>query len=126
MAGEDVPPVILGAAGLTGRPLINRDHDLVQPIGEDESGAPIFAEPPQPSKAIPPNCLRILNSPLHAGRGGGCSQGCVGLQADGGCLTDIVKRAQAAGVDWLFEVSYDGYGNQVWSYAGPPLPEPPE
>jgi hypothetical protein len=42
---------------------------------------------------------------------------CQGFQRDGGCLLGIVRRANAQGLTWVFEVDRDGY----WIYAGPPL-----
>lgn len=111
-------PLVIGTAGLTGRPLIVRKADeLEEPEGYDEAGNPIWAEPRAVCPSIPPNCLRVLHSPLPVGYGGGCSHDCPGLQRDGGCLCDIVRAANEQGVEWSFEIDRDDY----WVYVGPPL-----
>jgi hypothetical protein len=79
----------------------------------------------KPAQVMPPNCIRVSQSPrnhtcLDAG-GQGFSGPCAGLQEDGSCLLGIVRRAQAQGVEWKFEVRWDEWGNQSWRYAGPPL-----
>lgn len=107
---------ILGNAGLTGRQPIDRNPPA------EELGEPVVQEAAQ---VMPPNCLRVFQSP----RGGSCSEAgghgfagpCVGLQEDGGCLLDIVRRAQERGVEWKFEVYWDELGNQSWRYAGPQI-----
>lgn len=122
---ENLPPTTVGSAGLTGRPQIVRLPDaLDEPDGYDEHGNPIWDEPRAPGKAMPPNCLRVLNSPLPVERQGGCSLDCPGLQRDGSCLCDIVRAANEQGVDWKFEIDRDNY----WVYEGPPLAAytPPE
>ena len=109
---------LLGNAGLTGR------QEVVRVPDGDELMEPVVHAPAQ---VMPPNCLRVFQSP----RGGSCAESggygfvgpCAGLQEDGGCLIDIVRRAQAQGVEWAFEVAWDEYGNQTWRYAGPPLAE---
>lgn len=115
----DMPPQqIIGSAGLTGRPRIDRIPVLEQPIEYDEEGNPVYAREPAPSKAIPPNCLRKLVSPLNADALSTACNGCPGLQADGTCLSDLVKDCQQRGLDWSFTVRLDDYGNQIWTYAG--------
>lgn len=113
-------PQTIGAAGLIGRTKIVRIPDeYEQPDGFDpETGDPIWGAPRAVGKAMPPNCLRVLNSPLPLDRGGGCSIDCPGKQRDGGCLCDIVRVANAQGIDWKFEV--DPRDNS-WIYAGPDL-----
>ena len=116
---SDLPPITLGSAGLIGRPQIARPVELEQPDEYDDEGNPVWVEPRASGKAIPPNCLRVLHSPLGADRGGGCGIDCPGRQRDGGCLCDIVRAANDAGIDWKFVVDErDGY----WDYDGPPLP----
>lgn len=84
-------------------------EQLDEPVGYDDQGEPIWVEPRAPGKAIPSNCLRVLHSPLPVDRGGGCSLDCPGLQKDGSCLCDIVRAANAAGVEWAFEIDKNGY-----------------
>src|SRR6266404_1015950 len=106
---EELPPMIVGAAGLTGRPQRARPEDLEEPDGYDENGNPIWLEPRAVGRAIPPNCLRVLFSPLPEDRGGGCSLDCPGQQRDGSCLCDIVRSADAQDIDWSFEIDREGY-----------------
>lgn len=68
--------------------------------------------------ALPSGCLRRLASPRPDELG--CGSMCEGRQRDGGCLCDIVKAANDAGVRWTFEIDRDLY----WVYTGPELPEP--
>ena len=68
-------------------------------------------------RAIPSPCLRVLYSLFPLDQGGGCQHDCPGVQPGGGCLCDIVRAADAQGVEWRFELDRDG----SWAYAGPPL-----
>lgn len=110
----DQVPIIIGHAGLVGRQQIVRVPDL-EPEGEAEpSGKPM------PSGAMPGNCRRVLSSPLSVDRGGGCGGDCQGRQRDGGCLLDVIRAAQAAGIqDWRFQIDPV---DRFWEYAGPPIP----
>jgi hypothetical protein len=109
-------PHILGNAGLTGRQQVVRVPD------SDEEMEPVTWEPAQ---VMPPNCLRVFQSPHGAdcseAGGYGFAGPCVGLQQDGSCLLSLVRRAQEQGVEWKFTVHWDEWGNQTWIYAGPPL-----
>lgn len=118
----DLPPIVLGGVGLLGRQQVVRVPDLERPVEYDENGNPVFAQEPAPGLTIPSNCLRVLNSPLPVERGGGCKGRCPGLQEDGSCLADLVKRANAHGVRWSFDVKVDEYGEQHWTYTGDPVP----
>lgn len=97
-------------------------QQIVRVPDEVEGGVPAVQEA---AHVMPPNCLRVFQSP----RGSDCSEAgghgfvgtCPGLQEDGTCLLAIVRRANAQGVEWLFEVHWDEWGNQTWRYAGPPL-----
>lgn len=84
-------------------------EELEQPDEVLHDGTPVWSEPRAPGKAIPSQCLRVLNSPLPPERGGGCVNHfggiCPGTQRDGGCLADVVKQAQADGRDWSFEIN---------------------
>lgn len=111
-------PASIGAGGLIGRQQIARDHDLVQPISYEEDGTPVYAEPPHPGHTIPPNCLRVLNSPLPLERGGGCNHDCPGKARDGACLLEKVREANECEIEWSFDIDADGY----WFYNGPELP----
>lgn len=116
---EDPPPITIGAAGLTGRPQIQRPVELEAPDGYDEDGNPVWDTPRATGKAIPPACLRVLQLPEGKGE---CGLDCPGKQRDGGCLCDIVRAANAQGVDWSFEIdARDGF----WDYDGPELDLPP-
>ncbi len=119
---NETPPPILGTGGLLRRPVGQPAQEL--PV--DEEGNPYIPEPVTVT-VMPANCRRVLSSPLQPGMGGGCTPGCVGIQPDGGCLCDIVRRANDQGVECSFEVRWDGNGNQFWSYNGPVLaPETPQ
>lgn len=123
---DDLPPIIVGSAGLTGRPSVRPVE--TEPLEYDDDGRLIVPAPQAVGKAMPPSCLRVLSSPLPDDRGGGCAIGCPGRQRDGGCLLDIVKSAAAQGVEWSFELVHDGE-TVWWDYAGPelaPIPEPEE
>lgn len=105
-------PIVLGSAGLVGRPQVrptsvHLEEEPLRPEGERFS--------------IPANCLRVLNSPLAADRGGGCQHDCPGKQRDGGCLCDIVSAANQAGIAWSFQVDAEGY----WVSTGDAPPEIP-
>ena len=107
-------PRILGNAGLTGRQQVVRvpDFDV-----DDEGNA---VPNRQPAGAMPGNCRRVLSSPLPPDRGGGCPVDCPGRQRDGGCLLEVAKAAQAAGIrDWQFDVNPV---DLFWDYTGPPIP----
>ncbi len=120
---EEVP-VIVGGHGLTGRPLVPRPQDdPILPVGEDENGRPVFAEEPAPGPTIPPSCLRLLVAPLRPDGSPRhtCDGYCPGRQPGGGCLVDIVRRAQAQGVEWRFDVIAHEDGRGEWRYAGDPL-----
>lgn len=111
----DELPIVRGAAGLTGRPRIDRPAEELDQPEED----PVTGEPVWPRRgtalAIPSTCLRVLTVPRAPCPGVECP----GQQRDGGCLCDIVRAAQTAGVEWRFEVDpNDGY----WDYAGEPVP----
>lgn len=95
-------PIVLGSAGLMGRP-------QVRPISTDLEEEPLRPEGQRAS--MPANCLRVLNSPLAPERGGGCQHDCPGRQRDGGCLADIVRDA---GSQCAFEIDADGY----WVHIG--------
>lgn len=62
---------------------------------------------------MPSACLRVFSSPRPLD----CPLDCPGLQQDGGCLTQIVRLANAAGVEWEFELDREGN----WIYCGAPL-----
>lgn len=121
--GEEVP-IIIGSAGLTGRQQIVRDSELE--VETDDEGRAILPPPKQVGKAMPPNCRRVLSSPLSIDRGGGCSTDCPGRQRDGGCLLDVVRAAEAQGIDWSFEIVNDGL-TLWWDFVGDaPRPIPVE
>ena len=106
---KNLVPVVTGMSGLTGR------RQIVRPEPDEE-----FQEEGEPrslGRAMPANCLRVLHSPLAPDHGGGCTMDCPGLQRDGGCLCDIVRAANAKGVEWSFELDADNY----WVYVGPDL-----
>lgn len=52
-------------------------------------------------RAIPPLCLRVLQSPKAV-----CEANCPGLQRDGGCLAVLVCGAADG---WGLEIDRDGY-----------------
>lgn len=123
---ESPVPVVVGSHGLTGRQQIIRvpDPELLEDETVEIEG--VYVNVPastQPSKAIPPNCIRVLSSPLPIDRGGGCRADCPGLQKDGGCLAEIVKAANTQGVDWSFALEREGE-RWWWVYAGPPVDVP--
>jgi hypothetical protein len=115
---DNLPPIMVGTAGLTGRPQRVRNEELEQPDGYLDDGTPFWDTPRAVGRAIPPNCLRVLFSPLPADRGGGCSMDCPGKQHDGGCLCDLVRDANAQGIDWSFEIDREGFWNPVWNPNG--------
>lgn len=122
MSDEQLPPSIVGAAGLTGRPqLPPRPSEMDEPDGFDESGDPVWDKPRAVGRAMPSNCLRVMSSPLPPDRGGGCAISCPGRQRDGGCLVDVVRAADAQGVaEWGFELVHEGE-TVWWDYVGPEL-----
>lgn len=116
---DELPPLTLGTSGLTGRPQIARAPEI-EKVYDPETGLPVDP-PPVRVKSMPSNCLRVLSSPLAVERGGGCNMDCPGRQRDGACLAEIVKAANAAGVEWEFEVSR--VGEMIWwDYIGPEIP----
>jgi hypothetical protein len=105
-------PIVRGTSGLLGRPSVRPDTtDFIEPIGYEEDGTPIFAEPPAPGPAIPAPCLRLLHS--RNPETFGCPSDCAGRQRDGGCLCDIVREAEVAGEEWSFEIDKDMYWVRV-------------
>jgi hypothetical protein len=112
----DEVPIVVGPSGLTGRvPQPRPQDEPILPVGEDENGGPVYAQPPGAGPAIPAGCLRRLTLP---GGTHNCDAYCAGRQRDGGCLADVVRAAQAAGLEWRFELDPDGF----WTYAGDPIP----
>lgn len=79
----------VGQAQLSGRPL---DFDE---LNEGPSAGP--------GLALPPMCLRSLQSPRPE-----CGTNCPGIQPDGCCLADVVRAAQAEGVELTFEIDREG------------------
>ncbi len=105
----ELPPHTITGAGIPRQsyppdPALDEAGNTVQP-------------PPVTVKAMPGNCRRVFTS----FRSEGCPGSCVGIQADGSCLLHIVRLANEQGVDWLFKVEWDAYGEQHWVYDGPPL-----
>lgn len=115
---DELPPPSLGTSGLTGRPQIPRVPDVEQFYDEDGR---LVDPPPVRARTMPPNCLRVLSSPLPVDRGGGCNMDCPGRQRDGSCLAEIVKAANAAGLEWEFEITRVGE-TIWWDYIGPEIP----
>lgn len=118
-------PIVSGPSGLTGRVPIHRPQDdPIEPVGEDEHGSPVFAETPADGPSLPPACLRRLSMPDRGDGRNQCDAYCAGRQRDGSCLTDIVRLAQAAGIEPSFELDSDGY----WIYNAAPssAATPPE
>lgn len=136
--GVELPPTTsLGAASLMRvhtnvRPPVDVD-ELEQPDETLADGTAVWTAPRAPGKAIPPQCLRVLSSPLPPERGGGCINNfgtlCPGTQRDGGCLAEIVKKAIAQGKDWKFEIVREVDVDPPdppegrWVYRGAPLDE---
>ena len=117
---NDEIPTIIGAAGLTGRQQVVRVPDL-DDLAEEEAVLPVGG------RTMPPSCTRCLQlgrSCLDAGALG-FSGACQGLQRDGSCLAELVRGANAAGVDWAFEVVQEG-DRVWWDYVGAPIPEQKE
>ena len=106
---SDLPPALIGA-GLLARPAVR--FEPVEPEWDDE-GMPINRH--VPIGVVPSPCRRLLAVPYRADGGHECDQYCPGRQRDGGCLTVIVRNAQAAGVPCSFEIDSEGY----WAYNGP-------
>ena len=104
-----------GAAGLTGRKLIRSPSlELEEPVGYDDEGNPIFAQPVAPGPSLPAPCLRVL----QIGKPEECRSDCPGRQPDASCLCDIIWAANEQGIKWAFEVDRrDG----TWEYTGPSL-----
>lgn len=87
---------------------LHADVDLVEAIGVDEDGGPVFAQEPAEGRALPSGCQRKLAMP--EGRGEcGWQNNCAGIQRDGGCLCDLVRAEHAAGRSPEFDVDADGY-----------------
>lgn len=103
-------PIVIGSSGLTGRPQVRPAAE----IAVDDDGNAIQRPDPH-GPAIPPNCLRSLHSPL----GADCRNDCPGRMRDGSCLAQLAREANAAGIEWRFEI--DPRDN-TWIYVGPPLP----
>lgn len=99
------PPIITQMAV---SPLQLHAEDLVEPVGVDDEGAPVFAQEPADGRALPSGCQRKLAMP--EGRGEcGWQNNCPGLQRDGGCLCDVVRAEHLAGRAPEFDVDADGY-----------------
>jgi hypothetical protein len=104
--------MIIGTAGLTGRTQIVRVPDEYEEAEEPPLPGPARTNA---ERAMPPNCRFTQNSPHHHD----CRHDCPGKQRNGGCLLDIVRAANKAGVKWRFEVDpRDHY----WDYVGPDIP----
>lgn len=101
----------LGNAGLTGRA-------QVRPVNYDDIEDPedLDLSIERVALAMPSMCRRTLNMPPSSPFSL-CQPDCAGMQRDGGCLCDIVREANAQGVEWRFEIDASGY----WVYAGPAL-----
>lgn len=59
--------------------------------------------------ALPSPCVRKLNSPRELNCGAGSQMMCPGMQRDGSCLCDLIVAANTQGVEWTFDIDYDGY-----------------
>lgn len=103
-------PLVTGAAGLTGRPLLVREDTLTE---YDAEGEPVYTEPLAPGRALPAPCLRVLSGVPRSE----CRTECPGRQQDGSCLCDVVRTANEHDVEWSFEIDSHGY----WVYNGPPI-----
>ena len=72
---------------------------------------------------MPANCRRVQAT---GGRCGTPFGDCEGRQRDGGCLLDLVRAAEAAGVRWAFEIddrlpNLRVETNVFWDYCGDPI-----
>lgn len=104
------------AAALTGRPRqrsSNPEPDVADDVDHVSSGE-------ESAKAIPANCLRVLNTPLPLEHHGCRAMPCAGLSREGVCLAAIVRKANEQGIDWRFDLERDG---EIWwwVYVGPPV-----
>lgn len=90
---------LLGNVGrglMSGRPLDYEELDENR-----ESGT---------SPALPPLCLRSLQSPRPE-----CGINCPGQQRDGACLADLVREATTRGITPTFAVAPDGVWEPQWA-----------
>lgn len=104
-------PIVVGQHGLVGRM-------PVRPVEPPDEIVPGERE----NNALPSSCLRevVCDRP---GRPSMCDALCPGKQEDGSCLAEIVRRANAQGAQWKFEVKQKSETNFLWVYVGPPLEE---
>lgn len=104
------------AGALTGRPA---QRSTLPAPDLDDAGELVAAQ--SDARAIPANCLRVLNSPLPPEHHG-CRDNCAGLMRDGTCLAEVVRRANEQGVRWRFDLERDRSSDRFWwVYVGPPV-----
>jgi hypothetical protein len=106
MSDETPPMIRSNLPGGQMHPGLIRADELEDP----ENGVPTLVR-----QSMPSTCQRVRQTQRLA-----CPSECPGRQRDGGCLLDIVKAAQAAGVEWAFEI--DTVEPFFWDYAGDPIP----
>jgi hypothetical protein len=110
-ASPSTVPIVTGAAGLIGRPLV---RPIPEPaVDYDEDGYPTGLPTLMPAGALPSPCHRLLTVPDRGDGTHQCDPYCAGRQRDGSCLCDVVRKAQVTGVQAKFEVDAEGYWNII-------------